>query len=141
MGPVNRGRPPRRNRAKELEWQQRSRENQRLDPSEREVREAVFARDGYRCQLRDFMREQRTLGARVVEVPLCYGGLTYHHRRKAGAQGAYTLANGATLCVEHNYWVEDEPEATKLVLPSLVVREADPEWEQLGRRAAKLAAE
>lgn len=138
---MKRGRPPRQNRAKTREWQDRSRQAQVLDTNERAVREAVFARDGHRCLLRDHVgavvSTDPMYGARLVEVPDCYGGLTFQHRRKAAAQGAYTVANGCTLCLGHNYWVEDEPEAAKLVLPLVVVREGDPEWEQLGRRAAR----
>lgn len=136
---MRRGRPLRANPAKAREWQQRSRENQRLDPDERAVREAVFARDGHRCLLRDHVDTWVRVddGRLVVEVPRCWGPLTFHHRRKASAQGAYSEANGATLCAGHNRFVEDEPDAVVELMPSLVVREGHPEWEQLGRRAAR----
>lgn len=136
---MKRGRPLRTNPAKAREWEQRSRENQRLDVDERAVREAVFASDGHRCRLRDQVGTFVPVdGDRlVVEVPRCWGPLTFQHRRKASAQGAYVEANGATLCAGHNRWVEDEPDAAKLADSYLVVREGDPEWEQLGRRAAR----
>lgn len=138
---MKRGRPLRANPDKTREWQDRSRRNQMLDTDERAVREAVFARDGYRCLLRDHVGElvPDPDDGTIVEVPRCYGPLTFHHRRKAGAAGAYVEANGATTCLTHNVWIEDEPEAAKAVLPFLVVREGDPEWDQLGARAARHA--
>lgn len=134
---MRRGRGVMANPDKTRAWQQRSRENQRLDPDERAVREAVFASDGHRCRLRDLVGEPFDIAGRIVEVPPCAGVLTYQHRRKASAQGAYNVANGATLCWFHNGWVETEPDAAKLADPYLVVRDGDPEWEQLGRRAER----
>lgn len=103
------------------------------------VREAVFRRDRYRCQLERHVgaitSSDPMYGARQVEVPRCSGAMTFHHRRKAGAAGAYVEANGMTLCAGHNVWVEDEPDAALTVLPAVVVREGDPEWESLGKRA------
>lgn len=88
------------------------------------VRAEVFNRDGG-CLLEG-------------EGPPCYGGLTYHHRRKAGAGGAYTVDNGVTLCARHNLWIEDEPplfvDNGKYAYLSLVVRQGDQEWELLGER-------
>ena len=138
---MKRGRPPIPNREKHRAWQQRSRENQRLDADERAEREAVFASDSHRCRLRDHVGVFVPVdGPRlVVEVPDCWGPLTFQHRRKASAQGAYVRANGATLCAGHNRWVENEPDAAVELDPYLVVREGDPEWEQLGRRAARHA--
>lgn len=140
---MRRGRPLATDPAKARAWQDRSRQAQQLAPDERQVQAAVFQRDGLRCQLRDHVGTQyhTELASGAVtdpgEVPACWGPLTYHHRRKAGAAGAYTEANGATLCAGHNRWVEDEPDAARLVLPHLVVREGDPEWPELGRRAAR----
>lgn len=92
-------------------------------PSDGKVRAAVFARDG-RC---------------VLFSSLCRGGPTFHHRRKAGAGGAYVEANGTRLCEFHNGHIEDHPEMYvgdgPLAYLRLVVREGDSEWEQLGRRA------
>jgi hypothetical protein len=88
------------------------------------VREVVFARDGHRC---------------LLFSSLCRGGPTFHHRRKAGAGGAYTVENGATLCEFHNGHVEDNPDMYvgdgAFAYLRLVVREGDPDWEELGRRA------
>jgi len=67
-------------------------------PARREVREAVFERDGYRCQI-----------APLVDSP-CFGPLTYHHLHKEGQGGKYTMENGLTACAFHNDWVEDHPD-------------------------------
>lgn len=80
-------------------------QRRRLTPQEKAqhdtVREEVFRRDGYRCRL-----------AGVSGAGRCFGPLTYHHRRKNGQGGLYTVSNGATLCAHHN----DELEANvKLV--------------------------
>ena len=90
-------------------------------PPESKVKAAVFVRDELRC-----------LMATDTET-VCGGPLTYHHRRKASAGGAYIVENGATLCADHNVWVEDNPVTARRL--GLVVREGDPEWQQLGRRA------
>jgi 5-methylcytosine-specific restriction endonuclease McrA len=63
------------------------------------VREAVFRRDGHRCQLLPRDPEHR-----------CWGPLTFHHLRKASAGGGYTEENGLTLCAGGNTWVEDHPD-------------------------------
>lgn len=135
---MRRGRGLHANPEKVREWQDRSRQNQRLSDDERTVREAVFARDGHRCVMRDhagsFVNGE---GNVVTPVPRCWGQLSFHHRRKAGAQGAYTVENGATLCIGHNVWVEDHPDAAEALDPSLVIREGHPDWERLGRRAAR----
>lgn len=69
------------------------------------IRQAVFARDGYQCQL-----------ARVSPVVGdCFGPLTPHHLLKASAGGEYVVDNLTTLCAHHNGWVEDHPRvATEL---------------------------
>jgi hypothetical protein len=94
------------------------------------ARRLVFERDGHRCVVGGQGREHTVAGG-------CVGGLTFHHRRKRSAQGADTVDNGATLCLGHNQWIEDNPAAARLNFPALVVREGDPEWEQLGRRAQR----
>jgi 5-methylcytosine-specific restriction endonuclease McrA len=63
------------------------------------VRAAVFARDGYRCQI-----------AKIPDAGPCFGELTYHHILKASQGGAYTLDNGLTACSFHNDMVEDRPD-------------------------------
>lgn len=141
---MNRGRGLRTDPDKVAAWQQRTRDKaiaksregkpassglqanvqRRLQPTEAEVRRTVLTRDG-RCLLGD-----------VADLPPCHGMLTFHHRRKASDQGAYVVANGATLCLFHNGWIEDNPTDARAltVVPALVVRQGDPEWEQLGRR-------
>lgn len=135
---MRRGRGLASNPDKIREWQDRSRDRarererstpqgpNRLTTDEAEVRRQVFARDG-RCVLRD----HGDVAGR------CWGQWSFHHRRKASDQGAYVVANGLTLCIGHNRWVEDEPDLARDldVTPSLVVRQGDPEWESLGKRA------
>ncbi len=74
-----------------------------LTAKERQVRADVFARDGFRCQLRG-----------VPGAGDCHGPLTYHHRRKAGQGGKYTLANGATLCRHHNQLLESRADVAAI---------------------------
>ena len=93
----------------------------------REVREAVFRRDRG-CQLRD-----------LPGAGACWGNPTPHHRRKASSSGAYTEANLVELCLGHNSRLESDADLAELVRehrPELIVREGDPEWPQLGRRAS-----
>lgn len=102
---------------------------QRARRSEQAVRDAVFARDGYRCVI--WYRS---------DFGPCGGPLTYHHRRKASAQGAYTEANGSCVCSRHNTAIEDHPDLFRDAAPGgryLVVRPGDPEWESLGKRASE----
>lgn len=104
-----------------------SRKADRPSEDKPRVREAVKRRDGF-CLM--FVWE----GAGP-----CRFGETYHHRRKASSGGAYVEANIVLLCAYHNDLIEDEPgwfvgEGRYAGL-QLVVREGDPEWEQLGRRA------
>lgn len=118
---------------KAREWQQRSRgslgarsrQKEAERRTEAHVREQVFARD-------------RGCVLRMVEGSACYGHMTPHHRRKAGAGGAYSMKNLVTLCVHHNGAVEDEPDYYRTKFPFLVVREGDEEWESLGRRAHRI---
>lgn len=123
-------------RVKALAWQQRSRgalkrgnapKAKRRPATERAVRVAVFERDGWQCVLAN-------------GLTYCDGPLNFHHRRKAGAGGAYSIANGMTLCQLHNGRVEDDPwdyEDSVIDGRHVVVRERDPEWTSLGRRAAR----
>ena len=102
----------------------RARSKRRNPELEAQVREAVFARDG---------------GCLLASVGPCAGRLSPHHRRKAAAGGAYVEANLATLCTYHNGLIEDEPswfvDGGQFAGLGLVVREGDPEWSELGRRA------
>jgi 5-methylcytosine-specific restriction endonuclease McrA len=76
----------------------RSAKSKAADAEHDLVREAVFARDGYRCLL---------AGRR--DVPPCAGYLTPHHLAKASQGGAYVKEGLVTLCSFHNGWVEDHP--------------------------------
>lgn len=116
---------------------------------EAQVREAVFARDGHRCVLQVWVGEPVPHDAPLdpddldadwfATVPGCYGPLTFGHRRHASAGGAYITENGNALCLGHNRWCEDEPDAARALGQEtpwwLVVREGDPEWHLLGRKA------
>lgn len=115
--------------------------NQERRPAdvEAEVRAEVYARDRYRCVL-DLPGMRMRLQLSTTQLPQCSGPLSPHHRRKASSGGAYTVENLVTACVGHNGWIEDEPDTARLLFPHLVVRERDPEYEQLGRRAARMAA-
>lgn len=86
----------------------------------RAAKATVIAEAGGQCQLADFA---------------CAGPLDFHHVRKAGAGGAYVVANGLALCRFHNDDLENRPwlyDGT-----SVVVREGDPGWNELGRRYAR----
>lgn len=108
--------------------------------AEDEIRQAVYARDRHRCLLEPMGRQHGLTTAHVV--PPCRGPLTPHHRRKAGAGGSWSMENLVTLCAGHNGWVEDEPDDARDIFgTTLVVREGDPEWEELGRRAHRLASD
>lgn len=61
-----------------------------------------------------------------------------HHLRKTGQGGSTVLlANMMSACNPCNDWVENEPDLAQDL--GLVVLEGDPRWEQLGRRAERLA--
>ena len=62
-----------------------------------EVREAVFKRDGYRCQALDLWPGHACHGSR----------LTVHHRIKASAGGKYDLATLISICAVGNDAIED----------------------------------
>lgn len=70
-----------------------------------DVREAVFRRDGYRCQWPVLFA---AIGGQLP-CTSCFGPLTPHHLWKAGQGGPYTEANLTTLCAFHNGAVEDNP--------------------------------
>ena len=65
-------------------------------PEREAVRQAVFARDGH-CVALDLWPGHR-----------CWGDQrkTFHHVKKASAGGAYSVANGRTLCSGFNDWIE-----------------------------------
>lgn len=61
-----------------------------------------------------------------------------HHLRKQGQGGARVLrANVMPSCNPCNDWVEDHPTAALDL--RLVVLEGDPRWNDLGKRAERLA--
>lgn len=68
------------------------------------VREEVFERDGYVCQLAAY-RDQ---------AGSCFGPLTLHHKKKASQGGAYSVANGVALCSSHNCRLEAEADLAAL---------------------------
>lgn len=77
------------------------------------MRAEVFARDGYRCRLEG-----------VKGAGPCFGVLTFHHRRKSGQGGQYTVANGAALCAGHNERLESDArlaQLAKAMVPPLVL--------------------
>lgn len=96
---------------------------------EHEIRQRVFRRDGG-CLLRaggpyDHLKTDA--------VPSCFGPLTPHHRRKSGRGGAYSMANICCLCAHHNDELESDADyASWARTVGLVVRQSDPEWEELG---------
>jgi len=107
-------------------------------PQRDEVRTAVFARDGWRCWLaRDAATVHRFPNLPTLTIPDCMGPLTPHHRRKAGAGGAYIKSNLVTLCSRHNRWVEDanDDSLRERYGTWLLVREGDSGWNELGERS------
>ncbi len=144
--PQPKGKPRKAARRKPLRW---SSEAKKADAERREdVRAVVFRRDGHRCVLTPWATRTvyewvaSDLGPRLVahDVPACGGMLEFGHRRKASAGGAYVPANGHATCHAHNAWIESAPAAARAVGGEtpwwLCVREGDPEWQSLGRKAA-----
>ena len=76
-----------------------------------------------------------------IDGPYCTGrSECVHERRKRSSNGSIlTYRNLVACCVRCNGWVEDYPWAASISKTrdgrSLVVREGDPEWPQLGRNA------
>lgn len=94
----------------------------RLDTAERirrsAIRDEVFRRDG---------------GCRMAGHGECFGPLTFHHRRKASAGGAYSVDNGAALCAAMNDRIESDADFAALARSlGLVVRRGDDEWDACG---------
>lgn len=83
---------------------------------------AGFGPDGYRCH---------GLPRRG------HDGWGFHHRRKASAGGSDRIGpNALWCCAACNGAIEDYPRSVReLTGTALVVREGDPEWTSLGRRA------
>lgn len=80
-----------------------------------EIRETVFRRDGYRCRLRG-----------VPGAGRCFGPLTFHHRRKDGQGGGYSVDNGSSLCVGHNDGIEADADLALLARTmGLVLKRGD----------------
>jgi len=61
------------------------------------IREAVFERDDWTCQI-----------ARLTDTP-CAFGLSVHHLKKASQGGKYEESNLTTACIYHNDYIEDHP--------------------------------
>lgn len=70
------------------------------------VRAAVFERDGH-CVALDLWPGHRCWGDEAK---------TFHHVKKASAGGAYSIANGKTLCSGFNSFVEDAVGDDRLLL-------------------------
>lgn len=110
--PLRRGKRLRADPTKQREWERRSRKplprqsGKRLARAEveREVRLAVWARDGG-CLLAD----GREPWGR------CWGPRTFHHLQKASQGGPYTEENGVCLCLGHNAAQEDHPYESRAI--------------------------
>lgn len=78
------------------------------------------------------------VGRKILSVDSSYRGCLgradgLHHLRKRSAQGALIdPSNTRRCCSPCNLWVEMEPERAHKA--GLVVREGDPDWDQLGAR-------
>lgn len=126
--PLGRGKPLRRDGEKARAWGNNRKplrsKPKRRTPEEIRVREAVFARDRYRCLLWG----TRRLGT------ACAFEITPHHLLKEGQGGKYTEENLVTLCSVHNDAVEDHPaEALEI---GLVVRPGVDHAEAARRRVS-----
>jgi hypothetical protein len=82
-----------------------------------QIREQVFARDGRRCRLRS-----------VPGAGRCSGPISFHHRRKGGQGGGYTLENGATLCTGHNDRLEADADLALLARTMGLVLKRGDRW-------------
>lgn len=82
-----------------------------------EIRQQVFARDGFRCRLRG-----------VPGAGRCLGPLSYHHRRKGGQGGSYTVENGAALCIGHNDRLEADADLALLARTMGLVLKRRDQW-------------
>jgi hypothetical protein len=84
-------------------------------PRRKEIREAVFARDGG-C----LMSPWRGMNEQGRDWGPCVGVLTPYHLLKASQGGDYSMDNLITLCSMHNGMVEDFPKAAAAL--GLVIR-------------------
>lgn len=152
---MERSTPMRRDTPKSKAWANKARKPLRArsvkqaDDSVRQasVRAEVFARDGNRCVVEQFKgtRQSVTIGNRSrspvltlpdITLPACRGQLTFGHRRHAGAGGAYVTANGACVCEGCNEHCANNADDMRAIFGTrLIVREGDPEWDELGRKA------
>jgi hypothetical protein len=103
------------------------------EPARAAVRAAVIERDGG-CVLRPGTElHAQLVDAGLERVAACFGGPSYHHRRKEGRGGAYSMANGRALCTHHNELLEADATFARWGRQvGLVVRRGDPEWASLG---------
>lgn len=81
------------------------------------VRRSVFERDGWRCRLDG-----------IPGAGPCFGPLTFHHIRKEGQGGAFTVENGAALCSGHNTAIESDALVALIARTSGLVLRAGDEW-------------
>lgn len=115
--PLKRGttelkRTPLPKRTKRLSYRSKRREEEQAERFV--VRQHVFARDHWRCQMPNVLARH---GQDRNAAGGCMGELSVHHLHKEGQGGAYTADNLLSLCIAHNGWVEDHPmHATELGL-------------------------
>lgn len=83
-----------------------------LRDEHRAIREQVFARDGWVCQVR----------LRVEGAGRCFGVLTPHHVVKAGQGGTYTMDNLVSCCAHHNEAMESDADLAAAARAAGLVR-------------------
>lgn len=84
------------------------------------VRERVFARDHWRCQVAERAAETG------YDAGHCFGRLELHERRKASQGGAYDEANGVAVCSHHNAAMESDADLARWARSvGLVLRRGD----------------
>lgn len=120
--PLKRSELPRRSASPARKRPSSSSVRRRADPkptaiAKDMVRREVFARDGHRCRLEG-----------VPGAGKCRGRLSYHHRRKGGQGGGYTVENGATLCIRHNDELEADADLALLARTMGLVLKRGDEW-------------
>lgn len=84
------------------------------------VRQRVFARDRWQCQV------AATAQWSGYDAGPCFGRLEMHERRKASQGGRYDEANGATTCSHHNAQLEADADLARWARSvGLVLRRGD----------------
>ena len=84
------------------------------------VRQRVFARDRWQCQVAERAQESG------YDAGQCFGRLEMHERRKASQGGRYDEANGVTTCSHHNAQLEADADLARWARSvGLVLRRGD----------------